>query len=150
MTNKPNKVNVSNTPSVPNKTSYATEKRFKILEFLKQNSDQDVTTKDIQSYMESIDEKVNLTTIYRYLDKLEEEGQLLKRPSDKGKTCAFQYINPDSTCQNHLHLKCKNCKKIIHLDCGFMKQLEQHIYNHHHFALECNTSMLFGLCESCN
>lgn len=49
---------------------YATASRKKILEFLKGNSDRTVTAADIDDYLRGSGSEVNITTIYRYLDKL--------------------------------------------------------------------------------
>mgnify|MGYP000424079540 CR=1 FL=1 len=51
-------------------SGYATISRKKILEFLKKNSDRTVAVADIDHYLRTQDCEVNITTIYRYLDKL--------------------------------------------------------------------------------
>lgn len=129
--------------------SYATEKRAKILEYLKNHRDEDVCVKDIELHLRESGITVNVTTIYRYLDKLEQEGQVLRRTSESGTTASFQYVQPEHACHNHLHMKCSNCGKIYHMDCSFMEEFQKHIYEHHHFVLSCRTSMLYGLCEDC-
>ena len=130
-------------------SSYATEKRAKILEYLKAHQDEDVSVKEIELYLQKREIAVNVTTIYRYLDKLEQEGQVLKHMAENGNTASFQYINPEHACHNHLHMKCSGCGRIFHMDCSFMDEFQRHIYEHHHFTLECRTSMLYGLCENC-
>ena len=54
---------------------YATTSRKKILEYLMANSDRTVTVTDIDQYLKKHDNEVNITTIYRYLDKLAKEGK---------------------------------------------------------------------------
>ena len=80
-------------------SNYATEKRTQILEYLKENTDRDVTVKDIEMYLtEEKGISVNVTTIYRYLDKLSEEGLVLKRVDKNGNKSSFQYIEPKASC----------------------------------------------------
>lgn len=130
--------------------SYSTEKRAKILEYLKSHSDEDVCVKDIETHIRCCDGiSVNVTTIYRYLDKLEKEGQVLKHSSEDGMKTTYQYAEYEQSCQNHLHMKCSLCGRIQHMDCEFMDEFKKHMYEHHRFALECRTSMLYGICESC-
>lgn len=130
---------------------YATKKRSMILEYLMEHSDKDVTVKEIEEKLNQKEaDSVNMTTIYRYLDKLAKEGMVLKHTSENGKKSTFQYVEPSHECQNHLHMKCSNCGRIYHIDCGFMDELKEHIYKHHHFTLLCKTSMLYGICEECN
>ena len=58
---------------------YSTEKRTKILDYLKSHDDVDVTVKEIEyALKDNYDLSVNITTIYRYLDKLAEEGTVSK------------------------------------------------------------------------
>lgn len=130
-------------------TGYATEKRNKILEYLVNHKDVNVSVKDIERHLEVEGMSANITTIYRYLEKLETDGKVLKRIDEKGSKSTFQYVKPDATCHNHLHMKCSGCGKIYHMDCGFMKEFQNHIFEHHHFELECKTSMLYGMCENC-
>ena len=51
-------------------SSYATASRRKILEYLKSSNDHTVTAADVDEYLKKHDSEVNITTIYRYLDKL--------------------------------------------------------------------------------
>lgn len=131
--------------------NYSTEKRAKILEYLKNNNDKDVSVKEIENYLlNDINISVNVTTIYRYLDKLVKDGAILKHTNENGNGTTYQYASLKQQCHSHLHIKCSNCGKIIHMNCDFMDELKSHIYQHHRFILECKTSMLYGLCEACN
>lgn len=58
----------------------------KILEFLKKNSDRTVAVADIDHYLRTQDCEVNITTIYRYLDKLAKDGTVIKYVAEKGKS----------------------------------------------------------------
>ncbi len=130
---------------------YSTEKRTKILDYLKSHDDVDVTVKEIEyALKDNYDLSVNITTIYRYLDKLAEEGTVLKHTDENGKTSTYQYIVPESECNSHLHMKCVSCGRIYHMDCAFMDEFKKHIYKHHQFILECKKSMLYGVCNSCS
>ncbi|MFR4350673.1 MAG: Fur family transcriptional regulator [Roseburia sp.] len=128
---------------------YATASRKKILEFLKGNSDRTVTAADIDDYLRGSGSEVNITTIYRYLDKLAKEGTLLKYVAEKGGKAAYQYVELGHRCEEHLHLKCVKCGCIIHLECDFMYEISEHIKNDHGFVLECKNSILYGVCEKC-
>ncbi|MDO4519332.1 MAG: transcriptional repressor [Eubacteriales bacterium] len=132
------------------KTSYATSSRKNILTFLQKNSDKTVTVSDISAYLKSIDHDVNLTTIYRYLDKLIADGNIIKYVDEKGKKAVFQYVQNDSHCEDHLHLKCTACGRVIHMDCHFMEEISSHVKSHHHFAIQCKNSIIYGLCDVCS
>lgn len=129
--------------------SYATASRRKILEFLKSNSDRTVTVADIDSYLKRNDSEVNITTIYRYLDKLAKEGTVMKYVAEKGSQAVYQYVEQGHRCEEHLHLKCVKCGCIIHLECDFMDEISEHILKEHRFTLQCKNSILYGMCSEC-
>ena len=97
---------------------YATTSRKKILEYLMANSDRTVTVTDIDQYLKKHDNEVNITTIYRYLDKLAKEGTVMKYVAEKGSQAVYQYVEMGHHCEEHLHLKCVSCFKIIFLIIG--------------------------------
>lgn len=133
------------------RANYATQKRSEILKYLELHCDEDVSVKDIEQHFQKDNHtSVNITTIYRYLERLEKEGRILKHNAEKGGKATFQYVKPEHSCQSHLHMKCSSCGKIYHMDCDFMEEFQRHIYEHHHFRLECKTSMLYGLCKACS
>ena len=128
---------------------YATVSRKKILDFLKQSSERTVTAAEISAYLKEQDSEVNITTIYRYLDKLEREGTVMKYLAEKGSQAGYQYVELGHRCEEHLHLKCMECGRIIHLECAFMEQIAEHIRRDHGFLLQCRNSILYGTCREC-
>ena len=117
-------------------SGYATISRKKILEFLKKNSDRTVAVADIDHYLKAQDCEVNITTIYRYLDKLAKDGTVIKYVAEKGNQAVY-------------HLQCVKCGKIIHLECEFMDEISEHILKDHGFKLQCKNSILYGMCSAC-
>lgn len=130
-------------------SGYATASRRRILEFLKNNSNRTVTAADIDTYLRENDSEVNITTIYRYLDKLAQDGTVMKYVTEKGGKAAYQYVELGHRCEEHLHLKCVKCGSIIHLECAFMNEISEHIRKDHGFALQCKNSILYGTCKNC-
>ena len=129
--------------------SYSTTTRKKIHDYLEQNSDRTVTVADIDTYLKELDSEVNLTTIYRYLDKLAKEGIVIKYVAEKGSQATYQYVEKGHHCEEHLHLKCVSCGCFIHLECGFMDEIAEHILKDHGFELQCKNSIIYGLCREC-
>ena len=108
-----------------------------------------VTAADVDEYLKKHDSEVNITTIYRYLDKLAKDGTVIKYVAEKGCQAAYQYVEPGRGCEQHLHLKCVKCGKIIHLECHFMEEISHHIEESHGFTLQCKNSILYGVCKEC-
>lgn len=131
------------------KKEYSTKYKACILQYIKEHEQQRFSAYDIYSYMESKENKPNLTTVYRNLDKLMENGTLLKYKSAEDDCCLYQYVKPHANCHEHLHLQCSKCGKVIHLECEFMNEVKAHLLEHHGFLLECSNSSLSGICEEC-
>ena len=73
----------------------------------------------------------------------------MKYVADKGGQAVYQYVELGHHCEEHLHLKCVNCGKIIHLECAFMDEICEHILLDHGFELQCKNSILYGTCKEC-
>ena len=122
--------------------TYNTKQKDIILNYLIDNKDKCLTSNEIYEYLKK-DNKIGLTTIYRFLNKLESEC-LIKKYTDK-KEATYQYINNDE-CKNHIHLKCIKCNSIIHLECDEANHLTKHIRDEHNFDID---STIFGVCREC-
>ena len=128
---------------------YTTVSRTKILEYLKNNSNRTVNVSDISDYLKSNMCEVNVSTIYRYLDKLAGDGTVIKYVAEKGSMAVYQYVETGHRCEEHLHLKCVKCGSVIHMECDFMKEISEHIKDHHGFDIQCKNSMIYGVCKNC-
>ena len=95
---------------------YKTKAKDYILEYIKNNKERRFSVNDIQEYLIENDININLTTIYRNLDKLSLNGILLKFKNTKEDFNVYQYNEPGAGCHEHLHIECSKCGKILHID----------------------------------
>ena len=130
-------------------TGYATASRKKILEYLMENHNRTLTASDIAMYLKECGNEVNITTIYRYLDKLEKEGTVMKYIAEKGSQATYQYVEAGHDCDGHLHLQCVKCGQVIHLECHFMHEILEHVEKEHGFVMQCKNSIIYGMCNTC-
>ena len=128
---------------------YNTAARSRILGFLKENKDRTVNANDILNRLNDQGNDVNITTIYRYLDKLTESGEVMKYIAENGTRAVFQYVGEKQHCEEHLHLQCVRCGAILHLDCDFMDEISEHVMNEHGFRIQCRNSIIYGECSRC-
>ena len=124
---------------------YNTGKKKQVVEFLSDNSQSAFTLEEIVARI-APDGK-GKSTVYRIVSELVEKS-IVKRISD-GKTrhCSYQYIGAGE-CKSHLHLKCRDCGKLIHLDRGISESFTTALRESGGFTLEYGC-MLFGKCEKC-
>ena len=128
---------------------YKTRYRDWIMKYFEEHSEQKVSAGDLHRQMTAEGMTINLTTIYRNLDRLERENILQGHKVGGEDEKFYQYLRPKMECARHLHLLCSRCGKIIHLNCGFMEEISAHLMEEHGFSLDCGQSILVGLCREC-
>lgn len=128
---------------------YHSQYKSWILSYFSSHQDDIINASEILAKMREEGMSINQATVYRNLDKLEENGQIKgHRISDKEEKY-YQYMEPGHDCTHHLHLYCRKCGRVIHLDCDFMQEIEDHLKSDHGFTLDCTDSVLVGLCSDC-
>ena len=122
-----------------NSSKYQTEAKLHIFKICQQFSS-DFTAKDV---MARLDHDHSISTVYRILDSLIDEGRLIKNGSS--------YLNVKyHNCNNqHFFLKCNSCQKTIHVDCDELDDLKSHIYNNHGLLANLDNLVLSGTCRKC-
>ncbi|MBE6864215.1 MAG: transcriptional repressor [Ruminococcus flavefaciens] len=131
-------------------SGYNTKQKEKLLDYLISNKDKHVNVQTISAYMSEEGTPLGTATIYRRLDKLVEQGVVRKYVID-GKTGAcYQYIDSQNNCHEHFHLKCIKCERLIHIDCGHLKGISEHIFAHHGFTVDSSKTVFYGVCSECS
>ena len=128
---------------------YKTKQREAILSYLKKCESGHVTIDDVSEYLKESGEKVGRTTVYRYMEKLTQQGVLRKYFIEEGAGACYQYIDEQEKCWEHFHLKCLQCGKLLHVQCEYLSNIEQHILEHHDFSVDNTKTVFYGLCGEC-
>lgn len=132
-----------------NDSGYKTRQKEKILDYLVKNKEKHTNVQEISAFLTEEGTPVGTATIYRQLDKLIDSGTV-RRYNFDGKTGAcYQYIENDSECHEHFHLKCTVCGKLIHLNCERLSGIEHHIFEHHGFQVNPSQTVFYGKCSDC-
>ena len=92
---------------------------------------------------------VDPATVYRCLNRLSAEHRVLKITEEKTKKSVYRFIGGERNCDEHIHIKCTRCGRVMHLECSFMQDIKEHLLKSHGFALRCDGSVLYGLCGDC-
>lgn len=132
-----------------NDSGYKTRQKEKILDYLVRNKEKHTNVQEISAFLTEEGTPVGTATIYRQLDKLIDSGTV-RRYNFDGKTGAcYQYIENDSECHEHFHLKCTICGKLIHLNCERLSGIDRHIFEHHGFQIDPSQTVFYGKCSDC-
>lgn len=129
--------------------AYNTKQRSLVLDFLSRHADVHLTAEDISEGLRSEGAPVGTATVYRQLDRLTRQGEVIKFASAAGHSACYQYLDKGSECRTHYHLKCSQCGQLIHCDCSLLDELSRHIRSEHDFAIDPGATVLFGSCEMC-
>lgn len=128
--------------------SYHTRQREILLNYLRSIGGAHTTTREIELHFASLGEEIGTTTIYRHLNRLVEEGTVKKFVIDGSSAACFQYVG-DGAHDDHYHLKCTSCGKLVHMECDLIGKLRSHVLEDHDFALDLSQTVFYGLCSAC-
>ncbi len=131
-------------------STYNTKQKRSILQLLEDNNDRQFSCDEITEALKNNGTPVGKTTVYRYLDILEKNGQVRKYTDTVSKISLYQYIDKKLNCQEHMHLKCVCCGGLVHLGCEFMSEVGKHILEHHKFRVDNSKTVILGVCENCS
>ena len=127
---------------------YQTKQRDMILSGLSALEGGHVSAGQLAGYLQSRNSHIGLTTIYRHLDKLVTEGRVEKYVVDGLPGAYYRYTQTDET-DEHFHLKCEVCGKLVYVECAFSAEIENHIAGSHGFRVNTGKTVFYGACVSC-
>ena len=123
---------------------YETEQRKMLLLFFENHPDNHFTVEDLASKLNG----VSISTVYRNVNQMVKEGSIRSFKKEDTRKLVYQYIGT-KTCNEHLHLKCNKCGKILHTDEKNAALVKELIQNNYDFEMDKATTILFGSCKSC-
>ncbi len=121
---------------------YNTKQRKLIYEFFLNNQERYFTVEEIKRNISS----VGTATLYRYLNILIEEGEIVKFINDDN---ASIYKFSKETSEGLGHFKCKGCSKIYDFNCDIINGLKNNIKSLYRFDINFNETLFNGLCKEC-
>ncbi|MBQ9086665.1 MAG: transcriptional repressor [Clostridia bacterium] len=130
---------------------YITEQKKLLSDFLTRHCDQAFSVEELAEQMSAeFNKKIpGKSTLYRLITRMVEEG-IVKR-FVKGNSRHFVYqIVAGEHCHSHLHMKCVECGKLLHLDEDLSHELLAKIRMGSNFSVSEESTVLFGECYDCN
>lgn len=126
---------------------YKTKQQRAVLAFFEAGKERCFTVEEVHAHLSDSGREVGLTTVYRAITRLCEEGVLRRyTPAEIGDAAYYQY---NSCKDNHLHIRCSSCGDLAHMDCEEVEDFCRHIASHHGFQLDEGQTVLVGLCRRC-
>ena len=126
--------------------TYDTGRESALIALLRESGEHGLSTREICNRL-TPDGK-GKSTIFRLLSSLVSEGSVRKLPDKQGRHFIYQYTEA-ALCRSHLHLKCTECGKFVHLTDRLSRLLCDSLLCDAHFAIDETKTLLFGRCERC-
>ncbi len=132
------------------KSTYKTRQQELLFSYLREMQGKHFTAEDVRAHFEAKNISIGIATIYRQLEKLVNDGKIQKYFIDDHSAACFEYAgeNCDAS-EQHFHLKCELCGRLIHLECEELEELGGHLKTEHGFVINPLRTVFYGVCTDC-
>jgi Fur family ferric uptake transcriptional regulator len=120
-----------------------TPQRLLVMEAI-EASDDHISAEEIHSQAHARYPYMNISTVYRTLDLLKEQGLVAESDLGGGR---FLY-HPVGKAHHH-HLVCRKCGKVQDIEVSALDNLRQEIKERYGFGAVFDHMAIFGTCKSC-
>lgn len=127
-------------------SKYLTKQRKVLLDFLRENSDRQLTARQISDALR--ENGVSLSAVYRNLAELEKEGSLRRDARDGTRDVCYRYVGAEN-CRESIHLLCKRCGQSIHMKESDASSLLACVLKNSGFRIDRSGTVLYGVCNRC-
>lgn len=131
------------------KAPYKTKQYLELLRFFEEHPNTHIQAADLRAYFLQRQSKMGLATIYRQLEKMVQEGKLIKYMIDHESGACYELATCAQEEEEDLHFKCKKCGKLLHVHCHEVEHLHDHFKEDHGFLLDPHRTVFYGLCAEC-
>lgn len=126
--------------------TYRTKQRKILLDYFSRHSHEALSAKQIADALG--EDQISVSAVYRNLAALDEDRQL-KRISKAGSHEIFFQYTDLPACREKIHLSCKRCGKMFHMDASGAEQLVRTLAEKDGFSVDPTETVLYGICGAC-
>ncbi len=120
-----------------------TPQRLMILSAI-HNTDHHISAEEIYAQVRAKYPQVNISTVYRTLELLKEQGLVTETDLGRGRSSYHSVENG-----HHHHLVCRKCGRVLELDESVLAPLEEVILRQCGFKADLSHLAVFGNCVKC-
>lgn len=103
------------------------------------------TAEDLHVVVSKIDKNIHISTVYRTLRWLEQEGLVKSRFFGDERLERFDPALPTE----HYHFICTKCKQIYEFDSSLVNAIKKQFETHSGAQIESGSVVLYGVCAKC-
>ena len=100
------------------------------------------TPDQVHAHVRETSSAVNLSTVYRTLEMLEELG-LIRHAHLSDRSPTYHSVRG----HEHFHLVCRNCKRVTSVETGVLADLRATLSAEHGFEIDAGHLTVFGTCR---
>ena len=128
---------------------YQTKPRRQLLNFLAEQPDRSFTAEELAQALSERHgaDAPGKSTVYRLVAKLVQEEQLKRFEPEGSHRSFYQIIGCEG--HDHLHLKCTDCGRLIHMKESASEHLLLDILRANGFSVDEHKTVIFGRCNEC-
>lgn len=116
--------------------------RVKILEILKNPTNQHISAEDVYKILLEQDDEIGLATVYRVLNQFDDAGIVTRHHFEGGKS-VFELTGKE----HHDHLVCLNCGMVVEFHNQVIEDLQCQVAAENGIKLTHHSLYLYGECE---
>jgi len=129
--------------------TYNTHQKDILLSFLRENKDTPMGIDELSVRLsETCPDAPGKSTIYRLIGQLVEKGTVKRFVKGNSRQFLYQLAGSEE-CHSHLHLKCTECGKLLHMGHTLSEKMLSDILGESDFSVEVDSTTLFGCCKDC-
>ena len=131
---------------------YQTEHRRALIRYMQHCQQRAMTAQDLAAALRSdalLEHAPGLSTIYRLLEKLVDEGIIRRLRLAESRSQTYQMDGNDA-CWENLHLKCVSCGCLRHLPVEERDRVVLAVRHACSFRIDVGKTTLFGLFSTCD
>ena len=131
-------------------TGYHTEQKKILLQFLRDHHDRAFTVEQTVAELQAScgNTAPGKSTVYRLMQRLVVDGEVKRFVAGNSRRFVYQLMG-HASCHSHLHLKCRACGRLFHLDEQLSHDLSSRLAAANGFSLSESDTVLFGDCADC-
>ena len=130
---------------------YQTAQKKRLTDFLTAHGERAFSVEELCAEMEKEYNKEELpgkSTVYRLIQQMENEGVVKRMMKEHSRRFLYQ-IAGDEHCAFHLHMKCMDCGRLLHMDDDESLRLMAEVMKKNHFEVDGKQTVLVGTCGDC-
>lgn len=129
------------------KKEYKTEQKSAVIDFFRENRERHFSVSEVADAV--CKNGIGKSTVYRVITNLLETKVVRRFETPDSRKFVYQFADIHDNCNEHYHLKCVKCGRLIHMECPKLDKACAHIMEEHNFVIGHGQAVLYGECVSC-